>query len=193
MKIIKRILNFLYYILRNPRKFVRFFSFWRIASKSPYFNSDYYEKTNLDVKGSNIFPLLHFHEFGWHEKRNPSFEFNIQCYLVENKDVADSNINPLLHYIKWGRKEGRQIKNAAGETRNSAVSANNINPQSKDEVKIKLLREGGIFDEDYYMKTNPDIKTIGIDAATHFYYFGYKEGREPCPNFNWQFYGEYNS
>jgi len=181
----------MFYILRNPRKFVRFFSFWRLSSQSSYFNSDYYEETNLDVKSSNIFPRLHFHEFGWKEKRNPSFEFNTLCYVSENKDVAASGINPLLHYIKWGRKEGRQIKNATGNISNSEVSANLIIPQSEDEAKINLLREGGVFDEDYYLETNPDIKTLGIDAATHFYYFGHKEGREPCPNFNWLFYGEY--
>jgi hypothetical protein len=51
-------------------------------------------------------------------------------------------------------------------------------------VQIRRIRNSKYFDNDYYYKNNSDVKVSGIDAATHFYYFGWKENRNPCATFD---------
>lgn len=51
-------------------------------------------------------------------------------------------------------------------------------------LQIRRIRNSKYFNTEYYYKNNPDIKMARIDAATHFYYFGWKENRKPCITFD---------
>ena len=51
--------------------------------------------------------------------------------------------------------------------------------------KIKFL---GLFDEEYYLKRYPDVKSSKIDPLDHYLYYGYKEGRNPGQLFDNNFY-----
>lgn len=53
-----------------------------------------------------------------------------------------------------------------------------------DRNKIRRIRESEYFDEDYYLNENLDVRDSGMDAASHFYYYGWKEKRNPKQNFN---------
>ena len=53
------------------------------------------------------------------------------------RDVAAAGINPLVHYLRIGQAEGR------GSTRSRTTS--------------RLVRESGLFDEDYYRHFHPDL------------------------------------
>jgi hypothetical protein len=46
-----------------------------------------------------------------------------------------------------------------------------------------IVRKSALFDADWYLKTNPDVNAVGVDAAFHFCTFGWKEGRNPSPAF----------
>jgi len=48
----------------------------------------------------------------------------------------------------------------------------------------KLILESGLFNEDYYLNNNKDVKDSGIDPIKHFIIFGGREGRNPGENFN---------
>lgn len=50
--------------------------------------------------------------------------------------------------------------------------------------KIKKIKSSKYFDEEYYLSQNADVKASGIDAATHFHLYGWKEGRNPSSHFN---------
>src|SRR6266568_6836819 len=43
----------------------------------------------------------------------------------------------------------------------------------------KYLRLAGLFDQDYYVRTYPDIVEAKIDPFEHFFLHGYLEGRQP--------------
>lgn len=45
-----------------------------------------------------------------------------------------------------------------------------------------------LFDEQYYLKHNPDVKNSRISPIDHYLYFGYKEGRNPGKLFNNNYY-----
>jgi lipopolysaccharide biosynthesis protein/glycosyltransferase involved in cell wall biosynthesis len=53
---------------------------------------------------------------------------------------------------------------------------------------IIILKESGLFDEDYYYSQYPDIKEAGIDALEHYFYYGWKEGRNPNNLFDTSYY-----
>ena len=54
-----------------------------------------------------------------------------------------------------------------------------------DDMKnINLLKKSNFFDEKYYVETYKDIKKSDIDPLRHYYYTGWKEGRNPSLKFD---------
>lgn len=46
------------------------------------------------------------------------------------------------------------------------------------------LRQSGLFDVDWYLRTYPDVKAAGVDPVLHYLRFGAKEDRDPGPRFS---------
>jgi hypothetical protein len=42
------------------------------------------------------------------------------------------------------------------------------------------LSPGPLFDTMWYLSTYPDVYASGMNPATHFLFFGWREGRKPC-------------
>lgn len=57
--------------------------------------------------------------------------------------------------------------------------------------KTKIIRQSGLFDEAYYLISNPDVKASGIDPLKHYLLFGGIEGRNPSRRFDANFYLKY--
>ena len=47
-----------------------------------------------------------------------------------------------------------------------------------------LIKNSQFFDEEWYLRTNPDVAKSGVDAAWHYYENGWKEGRLPSLRFD---------
>jgi hypothetical protein len=45
-----------------------------------------------------------------------------------------------------------------------------------------------LFNEDYYLKNNPDVAISGFDPLQHYLVFGAMEGRKPSADFDGQYY-----
>ncbi len=54
--------------------------------------------------------------------------------------------------------------------------------------QIKLINHSGLFDENYYLKKYPDVRSANINPVQHFIRFGGSEGRNPSKGFNSAFY-----
>lgn len=52
----------------------------------------------------------------------------------------------------------------------------------------KLIEKSGLFDPQYYMDSNPDLKILSINPLEHFVMSGWREGRNPSARFNTKFY-----
>lgn len=50
--------------------------------------------------------------------------------------------------------------------------------------KIRIVRESGIFDEEWYVENYPDVKLAQVDPITHYLWLGEKLGRSPSPQFS---------
>lgn len=49
---------------------------------------------------------------------------------------------------------------------------------------IELLYDSDLFDPEYYLAQNPDIRAAGVDPAAHYLQYGAAEGREPSAQFS---------
>lgn len=63
---------------------------------------------------------------------------------------------------------------------------------SYDEIAIHLIRTSGVFDADLYLSLNSDLQGSGIDAASHYFFHGWKEGRTASHLFDSQWYLKQN-
>jgi lipopolysaccharide biosynthesis protein/glycosyltransferase involved in cell wall biosynthesis len=173
-----------------------------VIEKSGFFDRQYYLTQNPDVKKSGIDPVKHFLHYGGFELRNPSEKFNTSYYIGKNADVVESGMNPLVHYLLYGKEEGRLISpvNRAEpeKTENNFLQPENFKNKANNTDEEQLLREietirnSGLFDENYYLSRNSDIKAAGADAVKHFCCNGWKEGRNPNPDFETNYYLDSN-
>jgi hypothetical protein len=81
-----------------------------LIKKSGLFDDHYYLRVYPDCRLSDVNPLVHYLQHGYHEGRNPSASFDTNFYIESNPDVRLSDTNPLVHYVKHGQKEGRLIR-----------------------------------------------------------------------------------
>ncbi|HEY6520272.1 MAG TPA: hypothetical protein VIZ19_12955 [Roseiarcus sp.] len=58
-------------------------------------------------------------------------------------------------------------------------------PHSKD---LEAIRNSLFFNSAHYLKTNPDVRATGLDAALHYLVHGGREGRDPGPFFSTKAY-----
>lgn len=172
----------------------------KIIKQSGFFDQAYYLENNADVKESGVDPIKHFILYGGFEGRNPGPKFDADYYNKHNPDVIVSGLNPLLHYILYGKNEGRQIigkeesiypdskikqQTTEAETENQELD---ISDNSCSNDKINLIRKSKFFNSNYYLRTNTDVKSVGIDPAEHYLIQGWKEGRNPARDFNTNYY-----
>ena len=51
-----------------------------------------------------------------------------------------------------------------------------------------MIKRSRLFDKDYYLINNPDVKNAGINALRHFISSGWKESRSPSQEFDFKYY-----
>lgn len=53
---------------------------------------------------------------------------------------------------------------------------------------LDLISQSGLFDPEYYLDTNTDVKAAGVNPLKHYYYHGWKERRNPSQAFDTNYY-----
>jgi len=53
---------------------------------------------------------------------------------------------------------------------------------------LDLISQSGLFDPEYYLGTNKDMKAAHMNPLKHFYFYGWKEGMNPSQEFNTNYY-----
>ena len=163
------------------------------------FDAGYYLRQNPDVAAAGADPYQHFMYYGWREGRDPSLLFSVSKYLAANPDVNRADFNPLLHYELYGQAEGR----AAFPTGNIAPADLLIDPAYyAQQLGASVVPSGiagqqqaswsydstgwgqglnpdALFDTNYYLTQNPDVKAAGVDPLLHYEAYGWREQRDP--------------
>ncbi|MFN7003889.1 MAG: glycosyltransferase, partial [Roseinatronobacter sp.] len=113
---------------------------------------------------------------------DPGVDFSTRFYLERSPDVARAGVHPFLHYLKWGKLEGRLP--------HPAYLPGFPDPEA-DGPEVTLLRRD--FDVEFYEAAHPEIVQCHIDAALHYFHFGWKLDRDPSPHFSTRFYLDSNA
>jgi GT2 family glycosyltransferase len=79
----------------------------RAIARCPFFDREWYTRSNVDVAIWGIDPVRHYFLRGASRERDPSPYFSSRGYLVHNPDVAAAGINPLRHFVQHGIREAR--------------------------------------------------------------------------------------
>lgn len=53
-----------------------------------------------------------------------------------------------------------------------------------------LIVRSGLFDREFYLKNNPDVRAVDADPILHYIKWGWKENRDPSSNFDTSWYLE---
>ena len=154
------------------------------------FDLDYYRKQNPDLADAHIDLIMHYVASGWHEGRDPSPNFKTNFYISANPDVRACGINPFFHYICWGRAEGRLSKPT---TEPVTTSHKDFELQEIDQqLFLDRIAIADAFDVVSYLENSPDLKHAPTDPILHYLVHGWREGRDPSPDFSTKYYLDTN-
>jgi 1,4-dihydroxy-2-naphthoate octaprenyltransferase len=145
---------------------------WRAARDDRLVRGDrgldqaWYLATYPDIAAAGVDPVQHYLQFGWREGRDPRPDFSTRGYLAAHAEVAQARQNPFIHYLRdRGRTKSVRLPSTA---------------KSDDE----LGRGDRGVDQAWYLTTYPDIAAAGLDPVQHYLQFGWREGRDPRPDFS---------
>ena len=70
---------------------------------------------------------------------------------------------------------------------------NGIKTKLYETIRIRKIRKSIYFDSKYYLRQNADVAAAHLDPASHYYRFGWKEGRNASEVFDNDLYIKLNS
>jgi glycosyltransferase involved in cell wall biosynthesis len=169
-----------------------------VIRDSGLLDTAYYRQTNRNLSGTEDELLEHYLDFGLLEDRRPNHYFEARWYLNKYPDVANRGMHPLIHYIHHGDSENRW-PSPLFNTRWYRVTHGILRDQSALAHYLSQRREGTFsplpeFNIAYYAKHNPEVIAARLDPFEHFIEHGFREGRNPAPDFDVNWYaGHYLS
>ncbi|MBO6505228.1 MAG: glycosyltransferase [Kordiimonadaceae bacterium] len=143
-----------------------------------YFDPEYYVSRAPGAAKFQGSALEHFALKGWKRGRNPSKDFSTKLYFQKYPEMANLDIDPLSAHFSIGRFVGSIAFPLALEEKKmrSVVDA------------MQTISDSGLFDADWYLAANLDVRASGMPALYHFARFGAKEMRQPNPVFASRWY-----
>jgi Glycosyl transferases group 1 len=163
----------------------------------------YYWAVNPDLAEPGLDPVRHYMASGWREGRDPAPWFSSRAYSDAYPEVARAGWNPFYHYLTVGRREGREVVRSSLAQRyllqrvrqgeepawnfesltGAWEAADAVAEEAIARYRERVLAETE-FDAAFYLAASPDVAKTGIDPLDHFLAGGWREGRDPNPNFS---------
>lgn len=158
--------------------------FIKLIEDSELFRSEWYLSQYFQAVNESAYPTAsaHYLEAGWLIGCNPSPLFDNDFYLDTHSDVKNHHINPLIHYIVAGRTEGRAIRPVDERTLSSKMAP--IDRLVKARAEEEMIRCSEWFNAEWYLSEYQDVLVSKVDPAHHYYYQGWREGRNPSTFFD---------
>src|SRR5690606_26678174 len=108
-------------------------------------------------------------------------------------DVATSQLGALDHYLAVGLAAGRApnavlhalhaAADAGPDGAGGTIRVGDGHDDRAAQLDAALLMTTGAFDAEYYLANNPDVARAHADPLLHFCRHGWKELRNPSPDF----------
>ncbi|MBQ0033269.1 MAG: glycosyltransferase, partial [bacterium] len=165
-----------------------------IVRHSPLFDANWYFAQYPEVVRSGRDPADHYCFVGWKKGFLPSLLFDGNAYLAANPDVRLAKRNPLVHYVLIGFSQQRPLKPSAKPVAKSMSKRASGVANASGELKrdIAIVARSPLFVAAWYLRRYPDVAKMKIDPVKHYCMAGWKEGRQPGPNFDGKAYLEAN-
>lgn len=125
-------------------------------------------------------PQMHFLDF-------PAGRYRLACFRVTPL-LHGPNVEAALRYL-IDVDQKRKIVHTDAEERRDHGPAVCDNSQEWDFEKISRAIAAD-FDKNFYLDNNPDVLASGIDPVDHYVRIGWREGRDPHPEFSTAYYLE---
>jgi glycosyltransferase involved in cell wall biosynthesis/ubiquinone/menaquinone biosynthesis C-methylase UbiE len=132
------------------------------------------------------------------------FANGIQKPLKTLKEINVANLRTLIYALKHENPEtifynfkklinkSPKVSTVTKYSKPTQLVINNHKQENEtakqDSHLISLLNSSDLFDKDYYLATNPDVKESGIEPVEHYLFQGWKEGRNPSSGFDTNYY-----
>ena len=123
---------------------------------------------------SGVDPALHYLLRGNIEGRRPSAAFDGVKYYRDHPSVLAAGENPLIHHLRSGKQGKAGTKAADGVPQNRLMLPKRLAVRVLKSLRnakfyldreryrtTRIIRKSGLFDEDWYLRTYPDVARNG--------------------------------
>ena len=168
--------------ISNLKKSLSFKIGWFITAPARYFYNLIKNKTNTDNERHLWLQIM---TLGIKHPIRLIKQLNLHNLKTLNNALKrEDKLTIFANYKKLLTKN--DTKNTVDENQITKLHGNqaNYSPEQEPIHKINLIKNSNLFDEKYYLDQYPDVKQAGMDAAEHYFYQGWKEGRNPGLIFN---------
>ena len=97
---------------------------------------------------------------------------------------ANERLERLKQSLAYMADRYSRLHRAAGYRLRGQNGPKNLSEQ------LQAIRQSIFFDEDYYLNSSADVRSLGTDPSLHYLLYGAKEGRNPGPLFSTRRYLE---
>ena len=137
---------------------------------------------NYTVNKNSIYPILPSKDIFYIKSMLRFSNIKVIEYLykkIYNKKMIEK-------YMNLRDKEIQLIKNSLSYRIGRLITAPFSIPLDFYRFirDYNLIKKSGLFDSEYYLAKNEDVKKSKIDPIKHYLKFGWKEGRNPSAEFN---------
>ncbi|MGF6319118.1 glycoside hydrolase family 99-like domain-containing protein [Pseudomonas frederiksbergensis] len=119
----------------------------------------------------------------------------VRIVLEKEADVHSlkQELNQLLDSRSWrvtsplrgiGRIARRAIRPISVPSLGKIIEVLRVRRDFFNKATVQLVRDSVLFDADYYLTSNPDVRDQGIDPLKHYMLHGWRESRNPSGLFS---------
>ena len=112
--------------------------------------------------------------------------------MKKNIKESNSQLNEFTYHIDEFNKNKSITKRLISKFPSLYITFSKKNTSIKNSLinlkGYRAIKRNHLFDVEYYLKNNPDVRSSGIDTLIHYLYYGYKEGRNPSCKFDGNYY-----
>ena len=140
------------------------------------------------------------------QERFPNPEFDPSFYLDVYPDVGATGLEPLAHYVLIGKAEHRCTRREETPLPSADLIVLSEDERGLADDAIKrarprdaasrsdreIIQSSGFFSAQWYHRKYPDVQAARVPALDHYLEWGWKEGRQPNPNFDTAWYLDKN-
>lgn len=138
--------------------------------------------------------LRHFLFEGSAQGKRPNLYFDPLWYLKQYPELTAAVACPLFHFHAEGDAQGQRPSVIFDSVwyREHYQVASDDNSLAHYLRNCRSGRHSPIpeFDVEYYCTVNKDVRDAAVDPFQHYLFTGYREGRNPSPQFNVRYYAK---